>query len=137
MTELIESREDVVAKLYDIWLARQAKNEATKVDKTLTEGVKNWLGLEGEEEIVDGERGVRAFIKEVGAEPTWDIRTAPDDLVLWLAKNGYLDVRTKKVDGDLKNAPATQLLDLNAKVNNVPKYRFPAVNYQLRVEKKD
>lgn len=137
MTELIESREDVVTKLYPLWLARQAKNAATADDKAMTEAVKQWLGLEGEEELSDGEHGIRAFIKEVGAGVTWDIRTAPPELVLWLAQNGYLDVRTKKVDEDMKSAPTTQLLDLNAKVLNVPKYRFPGVNYQLRIEKED
>ena len=131
------SREEVESKLYDLWLARQAKNAATKDDKEMSDAVKQWLGLEGEDELVDGEHGVRAFIKEVGAGDTWDIRTAPPELVLWLAQNGYLTVQTKKVDEDLKSAPTTQLMELNAKVKNVPKYRFPGVTTQLRVEKKD
>ena len=136
-TELLADRAAVVAKLNELWLARQAKNAATKVDSELTEQVKQWMGLEGEDELFDGEHNIRAYIKEVGAGVTWDIRTAPPELVLWLAQNGYLTVQTKKVDEDLKTAPTTQLLDLNAKVKNVPKYRFPGVTTQLRVEKKD
>ena len=129
-SELIESREDVVGKLYDLWLARQAKNEATKVDTKLTEGVKQWLGLEGEDEIVDGERGIRAYIKEVGAAPTWDIRTAPDEVILFLAKDGVLTVNNTAFESRRKNAPSTKLDD-------AIKYRHQGVNYQLRVEKKD
>jgi hypothetical protein len=130
VTELIESREDVVAKLYDLWLARQAKNEAAKVDAQLTEGVKNWLGLEGEDEIVDGERGIRAYIKEVGSTPTWDIRNAPDEVILFLAKDGVLTVNNTAFNSRRKNAPSLVLDD-------AIKYRQEGVNYQLRVEKKD
>jgi hypothetical protein len=136
-TDIYITREEVEAKLPALLLARTVKNASTKEDNELSAAVRKWMADEGEEELFDGEHGIRAYIKEVGAAPTWDIRTAPPDLILWLAQNGYLTVQTKKVDEDLKSAPTTQLMELNAKVKNVPKYRFPGVTTQLRVEKKD
>jgi hypothetical protein len=61
-TELLATRAEIEAKLYPLWLARQAKNAALKDDNEMTELVKQWLGLEGEEEIADGEHDIRAYI---------------------------------------------------------------------------
>ena len=129
MTELIESREDVVAKLHELWLARQAMNEAKKVDAKLSEGVKQWMGREGEDELFDGEHGIRAWIKEVKTT-TWDIRTASTEMILLLARDGILTVNNTAFNERRKNAPHPVLDD-------ALKYRHEGENYQLRVEKKD
>ena len=129
MTELMESREDVVAKLHELWLARQAMNEAKKVDAKLSEGVKQWMGLEGEDEVFDGEHGIRAWIKEVKS-PTWDVTTASDDLILFLAHEGVLQVSETKYR-------AAQKLKDDMRLNDALNYRHEGATYQLRVEKKD
>ena len=129
MTDLIASREDVVAKLHDLWLARQAKNEAARVDAQLTESVKQWMGLEGEDELFDGEHGIRAWIKEVKS-PTWDVTTASDDLILFLAREGVLQVSETKYR-------AAQKLKDDMRLNDALNYRREGSTYQLRVEKKD
>ena len=129
MTDLIASREDVVAKLQDLWLARQAKNEAARVDAQLTESVKQWMGLEGEDELFDGEHGIRAWIKEVKS-PTWDVTTASDDLILFLAREGVLQVSETKYR-------AAQKLKDDMRLNDALNYRHEGSTYQLRVEKKD
>ena len=129
MTDLIASREDVVAKLHDLWLARQAKNEAARVDAQLTESVKQWMGLEGEDELFDGEHGIRAWIKEVKS-PTWDVTTASDELILFLAREGVLQVSETKYR-------AAQKLKDDMRLNDALNYRREGSTYQLRVEKKD
>jgi hypothetical protein len=129
MTELMESREAVVAKLHELWLARQAMNEAKKVDAKLSESVKQWMGLEGEDEVFDGEHGIRAWIKEVKS-PTWDVTTATDDLILFLAREGVLQVSETKYR-------AAQKLKDDMRLNDALNYRHEGATYQLRVEKKD
>lgn len=126
---LIASREEIVAKLYPLWLVRQAKNAASKDDVAATEEIKNWLGLEGEDEVVDGEHDIRAYIKPVSTT-TWDIREASAEVILALAAEGLLDVKNTAFNERRKNAPSL-LLDMALK------YRSEGENYQLRVEKKD
>ena len=129
MTELIESREDVVAKLYDLWLARQAKNSAAKVDTELSARVKQWMGLEGEDVLFDGEHNIMATIKEVKS-PTWDVSTAPEDLIVWLAREGILLVNEAKFK-------AARSLRDRTLLDDALNYRHEGSTYQLRVEKKD
>ena len=123
------AREDVVARLHELWLARQAKNEAARVDAQLTESVKQWMGLEGEDELFDGEHGIRAWIKEVKS-PTWDVTTASDELILFLAREGVLQVSETKYR-------AAQKLKDDMRLNDALNYRHEGSTYQLRVEKKD
>jgi uncharacterized protein YacL (UPF0231 family) len=128
VTELIASREEMVGKLHELWLTRQAKNEAAKVDSDLTEQFKMWMGLEGEDELYDGEHGIKAFIKEVKTS-TWDITTASDELILWLAREGILQVSETKYR-------AAQKLKDDMHLNDALSYRNEGENYQLRVEKR-
>jgi hypothetical protein len=122
-------REGVIAKLYELWLIRQAKNAATKDDSFLTEQIKQWMGLEGEEELFDGEHGIRVYIKEIGA-PNWNLTEAPDEVILHLAREGLLNVKNSDFDKARKNKPST-LLD------RALEHKNDGVNYQLRVEKRD
>ena len=128
-SDIYISREEVESKLYPLWLARQAKNAATKDDKEMSDAVKQWLGLEGEDELVDGEHGVRAFIKEV-KDPTWDVTTASDDLILYLARAGVLQV------SETKYRAAKKLKDSHH-LDDALNYRHEGATFQLRVEKKD
>ena len=123
------AREDVVAKLYELWIARQAKNEAAKVDAKLSEAVKQWMGLEGEDELFDGEHGIRAWVKEVKS-PTWDVTKASDELILFLAREGVLQVSETKYR-------AAQKLKDDMRLNDALNYRQEGATYQLRVEKND
>jgi hypothetical protein len=129
-TDIYITREEVEAKLPALLLARTVKNASTKEDNELTAIVKQWMALEGEDELFDGEHGIRAWIKEVGTSPTWNVREMPDDLILFLAHDGVLTVNNKAFESRKLNAPDGRFLD-------AMNHRQEGVNYQLRVEKKD
>ena len=118
-TELIADQATIVAKLNELYQARQAKNEAGKVDAALTEQVKQWLqlnadGLDHDEKgnpyLDDGEHGIRGKLTP-RKTTTWDIRRAPVEVILYLAHEGLLSVQTAAFDSRRKTAPATQLDD--------------------------
>lgn len=126
---LIEERAQIVARLYPLWLARQAKNEASRADAADTAVVKQWLGLEGERSIEDGEHGIVASLRPRKVT-SWDTRKMPDELVLFLRDNGLLTVVTGAFDAARKAAPATLLDEAN-------RYRLEGEEWSLMVEKRD
>lgn len=91
------SREEIVAELYGAYLARQERARANKVDDPFKERALQWANLEGESELYDNEHGIRFYITE-RPNYSWDLREASPDLILWLAKEGLLDVKTSALD---------------------------------------
>ena len=135
MTELIDEQAQIVSLLLPLFEARQAKNEATNDDKKFTPRVKQFLELNWEQldhnskgapVIVDHEHDLLAYptsSKETG----WNVSKMPDDLVVWLAKQGLLTVATKAFDDRRKNDPDIHLDD-------AMRYRTEGESYSLRVE---
>ena len=104
----------------------EARTHGRKADE-LAERVKQWLGLNGETEIVDGELGVRAYLQPRKTAPKWDVASMPDDLILALANAGLLTVSTAAFDALRKAAGSIQLDDAN-------KYRMEGETEALMVE---
>lgn len=123
------AREDVVAKLHELWLARQAKNEASRVDKKISDAMKKWMGDEGEDELFDGEHNIRAFIKPK-KRATWDLMYAPAEVLVHLAREGLLDVKETPFHERRQNKP-------NVLLDQAVDFRHEGETYELRVERKD
>lgn len=87
---------------------------------------------EGLEEVQDREHGVTGTLTS-RKTVTWDIHAAPDELILALARGGYLDVKTKLVDGDLKERPSRWLSMLMEKSAGIYKYRGEGEIIALRI----
>ena len=122
-------REEAESKLLPILLARQAKNAAIKEDETNSEIVKQWFALEGEDELFDGEHGIIGYQKAV-KRTTWDITRAPDEVILYMAREGLLDVKDRAFTERRTNKPSLLLDDAVS-------FRHEGETLQLRVEKKD
>lgn len=127
-TELIQTRAEIEALLQPLWLARQAKNAAIKDDDKYSAIVRQWMELNEGEEPTDGEHGIRAYFQSRKLE-SWDLRTAPIDLVIALRDAGLLDVRTKTLAQLRKDAPSMWL-------NMAMDYRHEGASESLHVEKK-
>lgn len=127
-TELIATRAQIIDKLLTLKQTREAKNAATTDDKALTEEIKQWMSLNDESELFDGERGILATLK-ASSTTTWDIRTAPPALLARLAVEGLLTVNTTAFNERRKSAPATYLDDTLA-------FKHEGESWTLRVEKK-
>lgn len=134
-TGLIAEQATIVAKLNDLFQARSAKNAAGKVDNELTAVVKQWMQLnadgldkdeKGDPYLDDGEHGIRAKL-ESRRSISWDLRRAPDEVVLYLARDGLLKVDNTAFEARRKVAPAVHLDDAMA-------YRHEGEESALRVE---
>lgn len=126
---LMPSRAEMVAKLYPAWQAREARNQANKDDALFKEQFLQWAGLEGETELYDNEHGIRAW-KTESPRQSWDLRDASPDLVIYLAKEGLLDVKNTAFNQRRKDAPS-QWLDLALK------HRHEGVIEVTHIEKVD
>ena len=118
-TELIADQASIVAKLNDLFQARSLKNAASKVDTELTAIVKQWIQLnadgldhdaKGDPYLDDGEHGIRAKL-ESRRSTSWDLRPAPDAVVLFLAGEGLLKVDNTAFESRRKTAPDVRLDD--------------------------
>lgn len=127
-TNLLATREQIIGKLLLLKTTRDHKNAATADDKALTEEIKQWLQLNDETELFDGERGILATLK-ASSTTTWDIRKAPPELVARLAAEGLLTVNTTAFKAEQAKGGATYLDDTLA-------FKHEGETWTLRVEKK-
>ena len=118
-TALIEDVATIVAKLNDLFQARSLKNASGKVDSELTAIVKQWIQLnadgldqdaKGDPYLDDGEHGIRAKL-ESRRSTSWDLRTAPEAVILFLAGEGLLKVDNTAFESRRKTAPDVRLDD--------------------------
>jgi hypothetical protein len=120
-TEVSQSEKD--------WLKTPFKIDAAKASSV----IKEHMERDERDELHDREHGVTGALQR-RKTTTWDIRHAPIDLVLWLAQNGYLDVKTSKVEQDMKDAPSMWLSVLFEKHSSGQyKYRGEGVITALRI----
>lgn len=89
-----EERE-VLELLDELFVLRQAIRETQKREREITEVIKQYLLDRGEDELVDGEKGVRARLVTRRGPDTYDVRNMPDELVLRLKELAALSVDTK------------------------------------------
>ena len=134
---LIADQATIVAKLNDLFQARSLKNAAAKVDSELTAIVKQWMQLnadgldqdaKGDPYLDDGEHGIRAKL-ESRRSTSWDLRPAPDAVILFLAGEGLLKVDNTAFESRRKTAPDVRLDDALG-------YRNEGEESSLRFEKR-
>ena len=102
-------RRQIVELLAPLQVAREESRVAGKRASDLGDRVKNWMLLEGENEVTDDERGIRVFLQST-TETTWDIEHMREEVVLELAKRGLLTVNTRAFDA-LKRTATNSLMD--------------------------
>ena len=110
---------DYEALLYGLASYKQAVSQAEKdylktpfkmdADKASSE-LKKHMEEEGVEEMWDHERGAHATVTS-RKNKEWDLRTAPDEVVLYLAREGLLTVREQSFRQRRIDAPSTKLDD--------------------------
>lgn len=124
----------MVARIRDLYRIREAKNAATRDDRLLTDEFKQWMLLNydqldkdsrGNVYLEDGEHGVRVLLSP-RKTTTWDLRTAPDAVILNLAREGLLSV-SSGFDRRRTDAPSVLL-------NQAMDYRNEGEDVVLRVE---
>lgn len=117
--EAARQQGQIVSLLLPLIEARQAKNEATKVDLELGTRVKQYLELHrntldhdntGRPTLEDDEHGILAYLMS-SRETSWNVSRMPDELVVWLARAGLLTVATTAFDQRKRNDPDTHLDD--------------------------
>lgn len=123
--EALAQRREIEGLLADLYDLREKRNAADRAASELAERVKQWLGLEGEREITDAERGIRAFLEERSAL-RYDVRSMDPGLVVWLATQGLLAVNVAALKAAKKAAPASEL-------DEVERFAIPEVTYALKV----
>jgi len=112
-----------------LWIRKPFGMGEGKASETL----KDWMRDEGREEMHDSEHGITGALSS-RKTVTWDIHHAPDDLILALAHGGYLDVKTKLVDDDLKERPSMWLSMLMEKgAGGIYKYQGEGEIVALRI----
>ena len=115
MDEMSES--DLVSLLKPYAEARQAKTDAETVMKGISDRLKAWLDQHPGEELVDGEHGLRATLKERRGTAPYDLTSiAKQDQVLF---QRLLDMGCLQVNAVAVKAQKEQ-------VGGVEKYAFPA-----------
>lgn len=127
-TDLIKTKAQIIGNLLPLKLARDAKNAATADDKRLTDETKQWMQLEGVDELYDGEHDINVTLK-ASSTTTWDIRKAPPELVARLAAEGLLTVNTTAFKAEQAKGGATYLDDTLA-------FKHEGETWTLRIEKK-
>lgn len=127
--EALAEERQYVELLRELRLQRAAKNTATKEDARLSGQLKQWMQLNGRDELCDDERGIRAHFQD-RVTTDWDIRglarNNPQALIE-LAAEGYLSGNTTLIDAARKSAPSSLLDELQ-------RYRVPNVSTALMVE---
>lgn len=111
------------------WLKTPFRLDAEKASRVLKQHMED----EERDELHDREHGVTGTLQR-RKTTTWDVRHAPQDLLIWLAQNGYLDVKTAKVEQDMKDAPSmwlSMLLEKDASGHG--KYRGEGESVALRI----
>ena len=89
-------RRKLIESLALIEGARATKNAAGRTDTKLSGPVKQHLEMNPDDELIDGESGISAWL-EPRKTTSWDLRSLAQrkpDLLVWLAHNGLLTVNT-------------------------------------------
>ena len=115
-----------IGLIKEIYLLRSKQNAAAGDLKPLEKQLKAYLDLEGKDELVDGEVGLRAFY-EYRSNDRYDVRSMEPGLVYWLAQQGLLSLNVTSYRALKKGAPASEL-DL------VQRYLIPEKTAALKIE---
>lgn len=97
----------LIALIHDF---RATANEATRKAEPHTARLRQWLELEGRDELIDGEHSLRAYMEPRSATE-WNVSRMPPGVVLYLAQAGLLTVSTGAFDARRKNDGAVELDD--------------------------
>jgi hypothetical protein len=104
----IQHESEIVGLIAQIFDLRATANLATKDAEPLAARLRQWLELEGRDELIDGETGLRAYL-EPRSSTEWNVSRMPPSVVLYLAQAGLLTVATKAYDERRKNDGAVEL----------------------------
>ena len=115
-----------VALIPRIMVARTEKSTAERIDRDCSAQLKQYLDLEGLQELIDGEHNLRAYYEPRSAGK-YDVRSMPDALVLWLARQGLLGINVTALRALKKAAPAIELDDAE-------RFWIPEYTTALKVE---
>lgn len=77
--------------------ARNVKAESEKVMEVIAARLKPWLEKHPDDELVDGERGLRAFLQARSGSERYDVTSMPAPLVRRLHKARALTVDVKVI----------------------------------------
>ena len=83
-TDLIPTRAEVEGLLYEYVTLTGAINETKKRQSLLRDQIKQFMELEREDELIDGEHGITVRLQRRRGSPSYDVRSMPDSLVLAL-----------------------------------------------------
>ena len=96
-TDLIPTRAEVEGLLYEYATLTGAINETKKRQSLLRDQIQQFMELEREDELTDGEQGITVRLQRRRGSPGYDVRSMPDSLVLALRGLAALNVDTKVI----------------------------------------
>ena len=104
--EATAARREHIELLREIYDLRSKANAATRAERGLTERLRQYLDLEGLNELSDDERGLVARLQE---REGWeqDLRNMPADVLAALLAAGALRFDNKLVEALVEKAPTT------------------------------
>lgn len=72
---------------------KQARDQASKDYDKITAPMRRFLELGDDDSLYDGESGIEARLSPAPASHSYDVAEMPDELVIGLARAGFLSVR--------------------------------------------
>jgi hypothetical protein len=97
MTTIFPTRAEIEATVSEYVAITEAMNISRRRQQRLREQIVQFMELEGETEITEGESGVTVQLNTRTAAPTYDVRSMPEALVLQLHGLAALDVSRKVI----------------------------------------
>ncbi len=96
-TDLISTRAEVEGLVYEYATLTGAINETKKRQSLLRDQIKQFMELDREDELTDGEHGITVRLQRRRGSASYDVRSMPDSLVLALRGLAALNVDTKVI----------------------------------------
>ena len=96
-TDLIPARAEIQGLLCEYTTLSGAINETKKRQSLLRDQIKQFMELEREDELTDGEHGITVRLQRRRGSPSYDVRSMPDSLVLAMRGLAALNVDTKVI----------------------------------------
>ena len=95
MSGLLASREEIEAVVSEYALLASAVNDTNRRKAMLREQIVQWMQLNDEDVLTEGESGATVRLVETRRPDTWDVGSMPEAMVTDLARRGALNVDGK------------------------------------------
>lgn len=126
MTDPLPSREEIEAVVGEYVLISSAMNDTRKRQQMLRDQIVQFMQLNDERTLTEGESGATVTLSETNRPDTWDVGSMPAEMVTDLARRGALNV-----DGKVLKALAGKA----AVIDDAARYLMPGgVSDRLVVE---